>query len=120
MCKEKNVIETALEIVHQAKMDDIQGNDIYEYLNDLDILLSKEAIKIGLVGKMSKSDEISQEPIRYKMVWTINCQHEDTQCCDCVANKKEIDCPTFIADRVEEGLPSCHDTSDCYQVFPYV
>lgn len=53
---EKNVIEIALEIVHQAKMDDIQGNDVYEYLNELDILLSNEAINIGLVGKMSKTD----------------------------------------------------------------
>jgi len=52
---------------------------------------------------------------KYKMVYTPNCQHEDYQCVDCCANIKDIDCKTFIASRVKEGLEDCNYTSRCYQ-----
>lgn len=54
------MIEELLNKIHEAKQEYLQGNDVYDILNKMDIMVSKEAINTGLVDKMSKSDKESK------------------------------------------------------------
>lgn len=50
-----------LTMIHEAKQDYIQGNDVYDYLDKIDVFVSNMAIDSGMLGKMSKSEGDTDE-----------------------------------------------------------